>query len=258
MSLSRITSASIANSAISAADIADGTITAAKIISVANTQITGNIVSSQIASNQTLNGNVSVTGTLAVSGATSGAITIAAPAVAGSGVLTLPTGTDTLIGKATTDVLTNKSIAATQLTGTIAAAALPAGSVLQVVNSQTAITQVSTTSTSYVTSGITVSITPKFATSKIFVVFNSSGYVASGTGSYTFYRNSTNLESSYLGFCEIVGTALYQPIVMTALDSPATTSSTSYTLYYKNTNGVAIFASLTGTTTVFTLMEIAG
>ena len=61
MPLSRINSASIANSAISAADIADGTITAAKIISVANTQITGtlsvantsitgNIISSQITS----------------------------------------------------------------------------------------------------------------------------------------------------------------------------------------------------------------
>jgi hypothetical protein len=50
MPLSRINSASIANSAVIAADIADGTITAAKIISVANTQITGNIVSSQITS----------------------------------------------------------------------------------------------------------------------------------------------------------------------------------------------------------------
>jgi hypothetical protein len=50
MPLSRITSASIANSAVAAADIADGTITAAKIVSIANTQITGNIVSSQITS----------------------------------------------------------------------------------------------------------------------------------------------------------------------------------------------------------------
>jgi hypothetical protein len=54
MPLSRINSASIANSAVIAADIADGTITAAKIISVANTQITGNIVSSQIAPSVTL------------------------------------------------------------------------------------------------------------------------------------------------------------------------------------------------------------
>jgi hypothetical protein len=54
MPISRINSASIANSGISAADIADATITAAKIISVANTQITGNIVSSQIAPSVTL------------------------------------------------------------------------------------------------------------------------------------------------------------------------------------------------------------
>ena len=61
---------------------------------------------------------------VSISGDVSGAISIAAPSAAGSGVLTLPTGTDTLIGKATTDTLTNKSIAATQLTGTIAAAAM--------------------------------------------------------------------------------------------------------------------------------------
>ena len=98
MPLSRINSASIANNAVAAADIADGTITAAKIVSiantqitgtlsvantsitgniissqitsVANTQITGNIISSQITSNPTLYGNVSVTGVIAVGGAT--------------------------------------------------------------------------------------------------------------------------------------------------------------------------------------------
>ena len=66
MPLSRINSASIANNAVAAADIADGTITAAKIISVANTQITGNIVSSQIAPNQTLNGNTNITGNVGI------------------------------------------------------------------------------------------------------------------------------------------------------------------------------------------------
>ena len=44
--------------------IQDGAIAAADIVSVANTAITGNITSSQIAPDQTLNGNVSVTGTL--------------------------------------------------------------------------------------------------------------------------------------------------------------------------------------------------
>ena len=59
---------------------------------------------------------------IVVAGDTSGTITIAAPAVAGSGTLTLPVATDTLVGKATTDTLTNKSIAATQLTGVVAVA----------------------------------------------------------------------------------------------------------------------------------------
>ena len=54
-----------------------------------------------------------------VAGNTSGAITISAPLVAGSGVLTLPTGTDTLIGKATTDTLTNKTLTAPVLSGSL-------------------------------------------------------------------------------------------------------------------------------------------
>jgi len=113
---------------------------------------------------------------ISVAGDSSGAITISAPSAAGSGVLTLPTGTDTLVGKATTDTLTNKSIAATQLTGTIAASALPAGSVLQVVNYQTGAVATGTTiipldtTIPQNTEGneyMTLAITPKSATSKL-------------------------------------------------------------------------------------------
>ena len=43
-------------------------------------------------------------------GATSGTINVIATAVAGASVLTLPAATDTLVGRATTDTLTNKSI----------------------------------------------------------------------------------------------------------------------------------------------------
>jgi len=45
-----------------------------------------------------------------ISGDTSGAVTLSAPAVAGTPTLTLPTTTDTLVGKATTDTLTNKTL----------------------------------------------------------------------------------------------------------------------------------------------------
>lgn len=47
---------------------------------------------------------------LVVSGDTSGAITLSAPAVSGTNTVTLPAATDTLVGKATTDTLTNKTL----------------------------------------------------------------------------------------------------------------------------------------------------
>lgn len=58
---------------------------------------------------------------LVVSGDTSGSVTLQAPAVAGSSVLTLPVATDTLVGKATTDALSNKTLVG--VTGGTSAAA---------------------------------------------------------------------------------------------------------------------------------------
>lgn len=59
---------------------------------------------------------------LILRGATSGTATVHATAIAGTGDLTLPTGTDTLVGKATTDILTNKSIDLTSNTVTMTSA----------------------------------------------------------------------------------------------------------------------------------------
>ena len=69
-----------------------------------------------------------------IAGNTSGSITLSAPAVSGSSVLTLPVATDTLVGKATTDTLTNKTLTSPTITGatiTVASTAAPAFSAYQ-------------------------------------------------------------------------------------------------------------------------------
>jgi hypothetical protein len=54
--------------------------------------------------------------TLVLAGSTSGTLTLHAIAVAGTGSLTFPAGTDTLVGKATTDTLTNKTLTSPTMT----------------------------------------------------------------------------------------------------------------------------------------------
>jgi hypothetical protein len=64
-----------------------------------------------------------------IAGDTSGTITLAAPAVSGTTTLTLPATTDTLVGKTTTDTLTNKTLTSPTITGatiTVASTAAPA------------------------------------------------------------------------------------------------------------------------------------
>lgn len=129
------------------------------------------------------------------------------------------------------------------------------GAVLQVVSNQISISQASTTSTSYVTTGISLAITPKFSTSKIYICISVNTFCTPNLGRYTVYRNSTNVDSSSGGL-SVSGNS-YANNVISVLDSPATTSSTTYTLYFKADSG-SIYAGITGTTNTITLMEIAG
>jgi hypothetical protein len=201
-----------------------------------------------------------------VAGNTSGSITISAPLVAGSGTLTLPTGTDTLIGKATTDILTNKSIAATQLTGTIAAAALPAGSVLQVVMGTTS-TIVSSSTNAYADTGLTATITPRSTSSKILVLLaqNGVGKITNNTAvDLRLLRGATQIwtPTDLVGFTSTTAQNRGYSVSASYLDSPSTTSATTYKTQFASYNNNAVayvqdFGNTTSTSTI-TLMEIQG
>lgn len=173
-----------------------------------------------------------------------GIFTVAAPATNTNRTLTLPDATGTLLSSATT-------------TG------FPAGSVIQVVNA-TYSTQLATTSTSYVDTGLSASITPTSATSKILIFVAQTG-VAKNVGdtaqrvALNILRNSTQLIQFELG-AGYTGSSVVNVVGgsgSTYLDSPATTSSVTYKTQIKGFAGVNVYANYDGCTSTITLMEIA-
>jgi hypothetical protein len=173
-----------------------------------------------------------------ISGDTSGAITLAAPAVAGTNTITLPASTGTVITTGSPQ----------------------SGGVIQVVNGTYSGPYFSTTSTTFVSTGLTVTITPKFATSKILILLQVEVYndTANKGGDLTIYRNGSNLASGLLGrMYPIVGQVAIN-IPINYYDSPATTSATTYTLYIKTTNaGYAFNAFQDAYPATITALEVA-
>lgn len=145
------------------------------------------------------------------------------------------------------------------LTGSLPDANAPVGSVIQVVTGSYSV-GVNTTSTSYVDTGLTASITPMFATSKILVIVSQSG-LGTGTNasgvSCCLVKNSTQLiEFAAYYMYSAVGSPV--SACATYLDSPATTSSTTYKTQYKRGTGSGnVYANDNNATSTITLMEIA-
>lgn len=135
------------------------------------------------------------------------------------------------------------------------------GSVLQVVQA-TSTTQSSITSTSaFVATALAASITPSSSTSKILVFANATvlGNQISCQPVYTIYRGSINLGDSARGLGQVysAANAIDAMGTMQYLDSPATTSSTTYTVYMRVNLGTGVWGH-DGGIQVMTLMEIAG
>ena len=109
------------------------------------------------------------------------------------------------------------------------------GKILQVVNA-TDSTNRNTTSTSFVTASntLSVNITPSSTSSKIFLISSFTAY-SSSNNFYTFYRGATNLGHSSYGLGQSATTWGVQTI--SYLDSPSSTSSLTYQVYFRVTGG---------------------
>lgn len=119
--------------------------------------------------------------------------------------------------------------------------------------------ETSTSSTSYVSTGLSASITPTNSLNRILVLangifYNNSsnrgirvGLIRSGTTIY-----NPPVYSIYTGFTNIVA-----PQTITFLDNPATTSAITYTFSFATPEGAAVFAQYNNAPSILTLMEVA-
>ena len=143
------------------------------------------------------------------------------------------------------------------------------GTVVQMVSlSDTTLTRAASTSTSFVASNITNTITPKFSNSKIIARVattinnntNNAEFIA-----ITMYRSIgggsfTNIRSSDWGISQAYSaqSRIQVPCIAEVVDAPSTTSAVTYTLYYRSHNGNTVEVPATTTEHCeMTLMEIA-
>jgi hypothetical protein len=206
---------------------------------------------------------------IALAGAVSGTatFTIESPATSTNRTLTLPDETGTIV---TTGITTGLSASALS-TGTLAAARLPAGSVLQVVSGETT-TSTSTGSTTFVdATNLNLSITPTSASSKILVLFSINITVErQSTGSMQGFvrilRGATDVLSLANFILVQAGQGASSYVVNSSqnmamfVDSPNTTSSTNYKAQIKSNTGdnaALVFVNANSGRSTMTLMEIA-
>ena len=142
--------------------------------------------------------------------------------------------------------------------------AMPAGHVLQVVSATNTNTAnggflLQTTSTSFVSVPLAVSITPSSTSSKIMILVTTATYRAA-TGYVTVYRGSTNIGGATNGLANPTGSSSsrHEPLSFSYLDSPNTTSSVQYTLYARTASGTLYVGGDGDLINSITVMEIAG
>ena len=122
------------------------------------------------------------------------------------------------------------------------------GHVIQIVD-QTLSSTTTTSSTSLVSTGLSATITPTNANSKILITTSGTSYCNYDDlhQYHTIYRGSTNLAPSTQGFtlfsAGTSSTGRWSNSGMTYMDSPNTTDAVTYTIYFRcsNSSGTASF-----------------
>jgi len=140
------------------------------------------------------------------------------------------------------------------------------GSVLQVVSSSYE-TETSSSSASWVTTGLNASITPKSTSSKILAIWNVAISVSSAAnnGYLSLFRGTvagTNLGNTSIGSgfggTYNSGGRIDTVVAGNHLDSPSTISSQTYTIGMFASTGITMQAQKFSAKSTLTLMEIAG
>ena len=131
--------------------------------------------------------------------------------------------------------------------------------VLQVVQGTTT-SQTAVASTTYISTGISASITPSLSTSKILAIWSTTWAKAGSTAGGLNFK--LKRASTYITYAEGVGydfstSGMRGTAGQNYLDSPATTSATTYTVDFANFSGTdSNIVQVSASTGTITLMEI--
>ena len=142
-------------------------------------------------------------------------------------------------------------------------AQMPAGSVVQVIYASST-TEASSSSTTYIDTGLTAAITPSASSSKILIIYSIQQFMtnAAGFGHLKIVRGSTDLVThgfgNYAGGSTAMSVSSFQH-----QDSPSTTSATTYKIQFnKQGGGGSVISQYDDTNgegvSTMILMEIAG
>ena len=139
---------------------------------------------------------------------------------------------------------------------------LPSGSILQVVNASTSV-GVNNSLSSYVDTGLTATIAPTSTTSKILVLVNQTSLFKTITNTWLvlkLFRNAADISTfgAIIGYTNSSTENTVGDCSCCFLDSPNTTSSTTYSTKFANQTGSGLVGvQRNGSMSTITLMEIA-